>query len=82
MDGSDLIKQLRDKTVYYNIRTALSTQQSRTGALPQNCGPNNSTFYQFTTFEEKYQYFNGRYNSGTDCAACGTCSTCTTYCLQ
>ena len=79
MDASDLIKQLRDKTVYANIKATLSTAQARTGAQPQNCGPNNSTFYQFTTYEQKYEYFAGRYECGNECASC---STCTKYCLQ
>jgi hypothetical protein len=81
MDSSDVIKALRDKTVYYNLQAKLSTQQSRTGAQPQQCGPNNSTSYVFQSFEQRDSYFAGRYDYAQD-NTCATCSTCINFCYQ
>ncbi len=79
MDASDIIKSLRNKTIYNNIKTQLSTAQFRTGAQPQKCGPNNSTFYNFTSYEGRTDYFMGRADYGNEYP---TQSTCTTFCFQ
>lgn len=79
MDASDIIKALRDKTVYCNIKAQLSIAQARTGAQPEKCGPNNSTIYNFTSYETRNEYFSGRADYGQENP---TASTCTTFCFQ
>jgi hypothetical protein len=79
MDASDIIKRLREKTVFYDIQVRFSTAQSANGANPLLCGGSNNTIYSFSNYEVRQDYFSGRYNIGS---ACSTCSTCQTFCLQ
>lgn len=78
MDASDKINQLKDKTVYNNIKAQLSTLQVATNCTPKNCGPNGCA-YSFPDYITRFEYFSGRYDIGS---SCNTCSTCVTFCFQ
>ena len=79
MDASDIIKSLRDKTVYYNKNEQLKLRYAEIGKQLNQIGANNSTFNQFISYEQKYEFFEGRYDVGNSCS---TCSTSSQYCLQ
>jgi hypothetical protein len=53
MDSSDIIKQLRDKTVFYNLQAEVSTAKVFTS----------NKSYTFPDYETKKEYFNGLYLS-------------------
>lgn len=78
MDASDIIKRLKEKTIYYNIQAQFSTAQAANRCIPANCGPNNC-YYQFSNYQTRQDYFSGRYDVGSSCS---TCSTCTTFSFQ
>lgn len=78
MDSSDIIKRLRDKTVFYNIQVQFSIAQAAKNCVPTNCGPNGCS-YSFPDYETRLEYFSGRYDIGSSCS---TCSTCTTFSFQ
>jgi len=75
MDASDIIKRLKDKTVFYNIQAQFSTAQAAKNCKPAECGSSNNCFYQFSNYQTRQDYFNGRYDIGSACTACSTCKT-------
>jgi hypothetical protein len=79
MDASDIIKRLREKTVFYDIQVRFSTAQSANGANPLLCGGSNKTIYSFSNYDTRLDYFNGRYAYGSESARFSTCNT---FCLQ
>lgn len=80
MDASDIIRSLKEKTIYYNIQAQFSTAQAAKGCRPGECGPtSNNCSYQFSNYEIRQDYFSGRYDVGS---LCSTCSTCTTFCYR
>lgn len=79
MDASELIKRLKEKTIFYNIQAQFSTAQASKNCKPKDCGPSNNCFYNFSNYEVRNDYFNGRYEVGS---ACSTCSTCVSFCFQ
>jgi hypothetical protein len=83
MDASDIIKKLKEKTIFYNIQTQFSTAQARDtlACNPKLCGSSNNCSYNFKNFEVRQEYFSGRYNIGSVCNF-STCSTCTTFGYQ
>lgn len=83
MDASDLIKSLREKTIYYNIQAQLSIAQANKTppCIPRLCGSSNNCSYNFSNYEIRQDYFSGRYDVGSACSF-STCSTCTTFGYQ
>jgi hypothetical protein len=83
MDASDLIKKLKEKTVFNNIQAQLSIAKAikTPPCNPKLCGSSNNCSYNFNTFEIRQEYFSGRYNLGSVCNF-STCSTCTTFGYQ
>lgn len=79
MDASEIIKRLKEKTIFYNIQAQLSTAQAAKNCNPKFCGGSNNCSYSFSNYETRQDYFNGRYDVGSDCSKC---STCTTFCYQ
>jgi len=79
MDASEIIKQLREKTIFYNLQVQFSTAQSAARCVPTDCGASNNCSYQFSNYETRLDYFKGRYDIGS---ACSTCSTCQTFGFQ
>jgi hypothetical protein len=77
MDASDIINKLRERTVFYNLQTMFSTNQ--TACNPLQCGSSNNCSYTFTDYETRLDYFNGRYAAGSYCS---TSSTCVAFCFQ
>lgn len=72
MDASDVIRKLRDKTVYCGLVPQIIA--AHPGATPQTPSPLNvSTIYNFTTYEQRTNFFYGRADVG---------STCSTICFQ
>ena len=71
MDASDLIKKLKEKTIFYNLQVQFSTAQA--GCVPTVCGASNGCSYQFSDYETRLDYFNGRAE---------VVSTCSTLCFQ
>ena len=53
MDASDVIKQLRDKTVYNNLYVTVSKAKSNTS----------KNTYTFPDYETKNEYYKGQYLS-------------------
>ena len=83
MDASDLIKRLKEKTIFYNIQAQFSTAQASATrpCNPKLCGSSNNCSYNFSNYEIRQDYFNGRYDLGSSCNF-STCSTCTTFGYQ
>ena len=79
MDESEIIKRLKEKTIFYNIQAQLSTAQAAKNCNPKFCGASNNCSYSFSNYEVRQDYFNGRYDVGSDCS---NCSTCTKICYQ
>ena len=75
MDASDIIKRLREKTVFYDIQVRFSIAQAANGANPLACGGSNNTTYVFSNYETRLDYFKGRYDIGSECSTCNTCQT-------
>ena len=75
MDASDIIRKLKEKTVFYNIQAQFSTAQASKGCNPKACGPNNCS-YNFSDYQGRLDYFNGRFDLGA------SCSSCSTFCFQ
>jgi hypothetical protein len=72
MDASDIIKGLRDKTIYCNLLPQIIA--ARPGATPQTPSPLNvSTIYNFPSFEIRQSFFEGRAE---------VASTSSTFCFQ
>ena len=78
MDASDIIKRLREKTVFYDIQVRFSIAQAANGVNPLSCNSSNIA-YSFPNYETRLDYFSGRYDIGS---ACSTCSTCQTFGFQ
>ena len=79
MDASDYIRQLKEKTVFYNIQVQFSIAQAVNKCAPLQCGSSNNCSYRFSNYETRQEYFSGRYDIGS---ACSTCSTCATFAYQ
>ena len=56
MDSSEIIKQLRDKTIFYSLQAQVSTAKVVTS----------DKSYTFPDYETKTEYFNGQYLSTTN----------------
>ena len=75
MDASDIIKRLKEKTIFYNIQAQFSTAQASKNCKPKECGSSNNCSYNFSNYEVRQDYFNGRYDVGSLCSTCSTCAT-------
>ena len=75
MDASDYIKTLKDKTLFYFLQAQFSTAL---GNSNPSAGLTINNFYNFTSYEIRESYFNGRFEVGFDY----NLSTCSTFCYQ
>ena len=67
MDASDIIKKLRDKTVYCGLLPQIIA--AHPGATPQTPSPLNvSTIYNFPNYEQRLSFFQGRADVGSTCS--------------
>jgi hypothetical protein len=71
MDASDIIKRMRDSTMYNNIQAQFSTAQL--GCRPGQ--PNTTCIYQFSNYDARNSYFTGRYGVSLYCSTCVNVST-------
>ena len=73
MDSSDLIRKLKEKTVFYNLQAQFSTINK--GCVPTSCDVSTIAIkctYNFDSYEIRNDYTQGSYQY---CSSC-TCSSC------
>lgn len=59
MDASDLMKLKKDKTIYYNLSTTISTI---TVLSVVNQPIQTQAVYKFPNYQVRQSYFSGKYN--------------------
>ena len=73
MDASEIIKRLKEKTIFYNLQAKFSTSQA--GCVPTSCDFSTISVkcsYKFDSYETRQDYTQGSYEI---CSTC-TCSSC------
>lgn len=67
MDASEIIKRLKEKTIFYNIQAQFSTSLAKSNA---NMRLTINNLYNFDNYEDRENYFNGKCDVSTCTAVC------------